>query len=164
VTTTSIAGATTTTPVTTSTSTTLPDPCASVPVGPTFASIECRLDDLGVSVGALGALTPRGPALRDRLGQATGLERTAHARCGGGDAKRAKKSLKAAFKKLGRLRAQLGAKGLKKLPGRDALLADVNAVRLDVRSLKSALSCPAAAGAAAGAPRSSRAPLSASAA
>jgi hypothetical protein len=46
-----------------------------VPRGPTFSSIECRLATLDGTVRGLGTGTP-GTGLRDRLGKAAGLERT----------------------------------------------------------------------------------------
>jgi hypothetical protein len=85
------------------------------------------------------------PSVRDRLGKADGLERNAHAFCAASDARHARKSLKGAFKKLGALRKLLKSKAASTVPGRDALLAIVEGVRLDVRTLKGSISCPAAA-------------------
>jgi hypothetical protein len=83
--------------------------------------------------------------LRDRLGKAAGLEQNARAFCVASDARHAKKSLKGAFKKLGALRKLLKSKASKGVPGRDALVADVDGIRRDVRALKGAIACPAAA-------------------
>jgi hypothetical protein len=120
-----------------------------VPVGPTFASVECRLADLGLTMSTLPDATPGVRMARDRLGTAITGTANARALCADGDARRAKKSLKTAFRKLGRLRAVLGSKAAKSIPGRDELRAAVDEVRTDVRALKAALSCPAAAGTAA---------------
>jgi hypothetical protein len=114
-----------------------------IPQGPTFESIECRFDDLRDGFGELDGVTPRAAALRDRLGKANGLERNARAFCANGDAKHAKKSLKSTFRKLGRVRALLGGKKLRSVPGRDVLLATVDGLRSDVRAFPGALSCPA---------------------
>jgi hypothetical protein len=109
---------------------------------PTFRSIQCRFDAFDTSVNALGDVTPRAPALRTRVGKANGLVRSADASCGAGDRRHAKKALKATFKQLGRLRAFLASKASNGIPGRDALLATVDGLRADVRTLKSAVSCP----------------------
>jgi hypothetical protein len=110
---------------------------------PTFASIDCRFEALGAAMSALGDVTPRAPVLRDRLGKADGIEQNARAFCAGGDAKHAKKSLKSAFRKLGRLRALLASKASRSIPGRDELLATVDSIRNDMRTLKGRVSCPA---------------------
>ncbi len=89
----------------------------------------------------MGGLGTPGTRLHDRLGKATGLERNAHAYCVGNDARHAKKSLKGAFRRLGKLRGLLTSKASKSLPGRDALLASLDAIRRDVRTLKGALAC-----------------------
>ena len=110
--------------------------------GPTFESIECRLDALNVAFGELEGVTPRARVLRDRLAKADGLERNGHAFCAGGDAKHAKKSLKSAFRKLARVRSLLASKKLRNVSGRDELLSAVEGVRSDVRTFQSAVSCP----------------------
>ena len=47
------------------TTTTLPDPCASVPAGPTFASLNCRLSALIAQVAAASELGARMTAMRN---------------------------------------------------------------------------------------------------
>jgi hypothetical protein len=126
----------------TSTTTTLPDPCATVAPAPTFESIECRLDALDIVVTALGSVTPRAPSLRDRLVKATDLAQQARASCLAGDHRLVKKSLKGSFRKLGRLRALLASKKTTGIPDRDELVATVNDLRSDVRALKGAVVCP----------------------
>jgi hypothetical protein len=74
-----------------------------------------------------------------------GLERNARAFCVASDARHAKKSLKGTFRKLGKLRALLASKAAKSVPERDALVATVDGIRRDVRGLKGAIACPAAA-------------------
>jgi hypothetical protein len=96
-------------------------------------------------VGALSDVTPRAPVLQTRLGKASGLADSADGSCRSGDRRHAKKALKGTFKQLGRLRALLAAKSSKTIPGRDALLATIDSLRSDVRTLKSAVSCPAGA-------------------
>jgi hypothetical protein len=120
----------------------LPDPCAGLASAPTFRSIRCRFDAFDTSVNALGDVTPRAPALRTRVAKANGLVRSADTSCGAGDRRHAKKALKATFKQLGRLRALLALKASNGIPGRDALLATADGLRTDVRTLKSAVSCP----------------------
>jgi hypothetical protein len=124
------------------TSTTLGDPCAQVARGATFDSLECRLDDLDEALQAASTTAPRADAVRQRLLQASGQEAQGRARCAGGDAKGAKKELKRAFKKLSRVRALLAAKTSKTIPGRDALKADLDGIRVDLKSIKSAVACP----------------------
>jgi hypothetical protein len=121
----------------------LPDFCSLVATGATFDSLECRLDAVGTAVRGLGAVTPRAPAFAGRLGQANDLEERARTSCRNGDLRGAKKTLKGSFKKLGALRGLLAAKKSRTIPGRDALVADVTAIRNDVRALKQRLSCPA---------------------
>jgi hypothetical protein len=122
------------------TTTTLPDPCASI--GPTFVSIECRLRDLADALNALGA-APRAAPLRNQLAKARGDERNGYAVCAGTDAKGGKRALKGSVQALGRLRALLASNRAKTVPGRTELLATVDQLRRDMRTLRSALSCPA---------------------
>jgi hypothetical protein len=124
------------------TSTTVPDPCAHVARGATFDSLECRLGDVDEALQAASTTAPRAGAIRQRLAQVTGQEAQARARCAGGDSKSAKKELKRAFKKASRVRALLAAKSSKAIPGRDGLKADIDGIRVDLKSLKSAVVCP----------------------
>jgi hypothetical protein len=94
---------------------------------------------------AAGSASPRAGVVRQRLGPAMALEARARVTCAGGDTKRAKKELKGAFKKLGRVRALLAAKSSKTIPGRDRLKGDLGGIRADLKSLKGAFACPAAA-------------------
>jgi hypothetical protein len=80
--------------------------------------------------------------MRNQLANARGSERNAYAVCAGTDAKRAMKELKGALRALGRLRALL-AKRSKTIPNRADILATVDQLRQDTRTLRSALSCPA---------------------
>ena len=113
---------------------------AGVTAEPTFLSISCRLDELDVEIVALGSVTPRTPKLRDRLGQATDLATDANVSCAAGDRKTARKALKGAFNKLGRLRKLV--KASKTIPTQAELLATAGALRVDVRALRATLACP----------------------
>ena len=108
----------------------------------TFLSIECRLTDFRAFANALADSTPGAPTLRTLLGKARDLERSGLESCRSGDVRATRRALKRTFLKLGRVRAVLGAKRSKTLPGRDQLRADLKALRLDVRSLKGNVSCP----------------------
>ena len=103
------------------------------------------MEVLGVVMNDLGDVTPRVSVLRSRLATAAEAERSARAYCVKGDRRHAKKLLVSAVRRLSRLRAVLGWKATKSLPGRNELLAAVDAVRADVRVLGATLVCPAAA-------------------
>ena len=128
------------------TTTTLPDPCTLVVAGATFDSLECRLGDVQAGVTALGSTKPA-PTAASRLAQAIELEKSARTTCRGGDAKRTGKLLKSAGRKLGKARGLLASKKGRKLSGSTALVGAIDGIRNDMRSLKSALQCPAAAAA-----------------
>jgi hypothetical protein len=90
---------------------------------------------------ALGAV-PRATAARNQLARARGNERNAYAVCAGTDAKRAMKELKGSVQALGRLRKLLAAKAAKTIRDRTDLMATVDQLRQDMRTLRSTLSCP----------------------
>ena len=141
ITTSSTLGTTTTQPGGPTTTTTLPDPCTLVARGATFDSLECRLADVDAGVKALGDVKPA-PVVASRLGVAIDLEQRARATCQGGDAKRTKKQLKGASRKLGKVRALLSSKSGRKLAGSAELVGEVDGIRGDMRLLKGAVACP----------------------
>ena len=101
------------------------------------------MDDLGVVVNALGESTPGAPTLQTQLGKARDLEGAAVASCQNADLRGTRRTLRAMFRKLGRARAVLATKKFKNVPGRDQLLAEATQLRLDVRTLKREVACPA---------------------
>jgi hypothetical protein len=86
--------------------------------------------------------TPRAASMRNQIANARGSERNAYAVCAGSDVKRAMQELKRSLRPLGRLRTLIAAKRAKTILNRVDLLATVDQLREDVRSLRSALSCP----------------------
>jgi hypothetical protein len=122
----------------------LPDPCANVPDGPTFLSIGCRLDDLTKTLQAIGDVSANAPKLRDTLAAAMDAGDSARTACQAADTRSAKRALKAALAKTAKLRMLLGSKPSRAIPGRDALLAEVRAVKIDIKALRKALTCPSA--------------------
>jgi len=119
----------------------LPDLCTLIPRGATFDSIECRLAELDGAVATLGNVDPSS-VVASRLGKVIELEQRARGTCRGGDARRTGKQLKAAFRKLQKVRALLSSKKGRKLPGSAALAADIDDIRGDLKSLKKAVKCP----------------------
>jgi hypothetical protein len=97
--------------------------------------------DVDDGLRALGA-TSRAAALRNQLAKARGSERNAYAVCAGTDLKRAMTELKGSVRALTRLRTLLAAKRAKTIAGRTDLLATVDQLRKDIRTLRDALSCP----------------------
>jgi hypothetical protein len=120
----------------------VPDPCDTVPQAATFESIACRLEVLDVTMAQLGSVTPNAPKLRDRVAQADDLALQAETACAAGDQRGARKYLKKAFGKLKRLRKLLASKTSRSIPQREVLIAVVDDLRDDLRSLRAAVVCP----------------------
>lgn len=126
----------------TTTTTTLPSGCTSVP---TFESLNCRLAEVLALVNAspdLGAL--QGP-LAKRVAQAKARKDKAEGRCQDGRTPPAKRLVgKAAGKAKGVVR-KLGSRKGRQVPDplRSDLVAAMTAIQTDLKALKSALACPA---------------------
>jgi uncharacterized repeat protein (TIGR03803 family) len=153
--TTSSTSTSTTAPVTTSTVGQLPNPttttlpsggCAATPVGPTFASIRCRLEALRADVNAESGLGAFQPKLVQNLDKAIARTDDARGLCGDGNAKKAKKRLQQVKKALTQYVHRLnGLPARKKLDAalRQSFVAAGEAITPDVGSLRSSLACPA---------------------
>ena len=85
------------------------------------------------------------PPFAQRLQKTRTSTATSRSSCQAGDKRGAKRGLKGGLKQLTRLRVLLKSKRGKALPTdvRTELLAAVQALRTDVRTLRSALVCPA---------------------
>ena len=126
---------------TTTTTTSLPDPCNSVSPGPTWASIVCRLAALRITVDALGDVAPTAAALRDTLQDASDLLDAARTSCDAADGKPAKRTLGKVVKKLVRTRKVLSSKRWRAIAERDALVTVARGLEEDGRGLRRELSC-----------------------
>ena len=161
-TTTSVTAATTTTssstlavstssaPVTTlpptTTTTTLAGGCATIPDGPTFASIRCRLEALRAATAATTVLGSLVPKLDQPLGK--GLDRVGEAQtqCASGDAKHPKARLKQVIRQLLQYSHRLrGLKARKTAPTnvREPLAGVADGIGRDATMLRRTLRCPA---------------------
>jgi hypothetical protein len=119
--------------------------------GATFSSLDCRLGAVGARVNDatdLGAIKPKVQTLIDR---ARGAIERAATKCSQPSLRGGRAGLKASIAKLGRLRALLRSRKASNVPEalRAELQADVDALRLDARTLKGLLRCPEDGGAAA---------------
>jgi hypothetical protein len=131
---------------TSTTSTTLPGDCAAVPVGPTFASIRCRLDalvdDTTVSGPSLANLTDKLLNALDKAG--TRLD-AARSKCAVSDAKHARSDLKKLVRKFiqysHRLRTQSARKKIAE-EVREPLAETGDQLRDDTSELRDSLACP----------------------
>ena len=115
-----------------------------MPVGPTFRSLNCRLEALLAQVAALepGKLQTR---LLELLGRAKERKEEAEAACLESDVRRTKKLLKQAGLKTVEAGRKLRSRQAKKAIAaelRDALRETLVAVRLDLRTLKRDVACP----------------------
>jgi len=130
----------------TTTTTTLPPTCNGVPRAATFASIDCRLDALVAEVSASTALGPLATRLQNQLQKARDRKEQADGFCRQPNVRRTKSALKKAIRKLvqvGKTLRSRKAQNSMPDPLRQQLLSDADAIRVDLRSLKSALRCPA---------------------
>jgi hypothetical protein len=135
-------------PTTTTTTTTLPPECMGIPRAATFASIDCRLDALVAEVNASTALGALAPKLQKQIQKARDRKEQADGFCRQPNVRRTK----GALKKTIRIMVQVGKtlrsrKAQRSIPDpvRQQMLTDADAVRVDLRTLKAKLQCPAGA-------------------
>jgi hypothetical protein len=130
----------------TTTSTTLPGECASVPVGPTFASLNCRLAALIAQVGASTELgTPRQSKISNALSKAKLRKEGAEAKCGESKLLGVKGQLAKAVLRVVAVKKTLGQQAARReVPAalRDELVATLNGLQADLRALRRSVRCP----------------------
>jgi hypothetical protein len=139
---------TTTTPTTThapTTTTTAPASCEGVPDGPTFASIDCRLDALLALLASETRLGAFGPKLVHNVEKAKARNLDAESVCAGSNLKKARKRLQQAATALvqyaHRLNGRPARKRLEPAVRQDFL--DRGApIEEDLRTLRGAVVCP----------------------
>jgi len=143
---------TATTPSTTSTSTTTTTTvptgtCATVPIGPTFASIACRLADLRTDTIAASALAPIADKLVHAIDKAIERNDLGAGACDEGSTKKAKKQLKKVVRQLiqysHRLRSRASRRKFDETI-REPLAAAADAIQADARTLKDDPGCASA--------------------
>ena len=131
----------------TTTTTTIPSgACDGVPIGATFASIDCRIAALRGGVAGESRLGLLQPKLLKSLDGAKTQNAGAEATCAGGDAKHARKQLQRAAKALQQFAHRLRSNAVrKKVPGevRDPFATASDAIQTDVKALRRSLACPA---------------------
>jgi hypothetical protein len=138
---------TTTTVATSTTSSTQPGFCASVPSGPTFPSIRCRLAALIAETQAASALGPLQDKALVPLGKGEDRAQLAEQQCAHSRTKQSKSRLKQVVRLLiqysHRLRSNAASK---KAPPevREPLAQAADAIQQDARTLRAALTCPLA--------------------
>lgn len=134
---------TTTTATSTTTSTTLPG-CAGVPVGPTFASLNCRLADLIAAVQAESQLGRLQPKLDRAAQKAKSRKEAAEAACDAGSQKKANRQLKKVVRKLIQFSHRLRSRSARrKAPEevREPLAAAADVIQADARALRDTVDC-----------------------
>lgn len=127
------------------TTTTLPDPCASVPAGPTFASLNCRLSALIAQVAAATELGTTGTRISKALTKAKARKEGAEARCAESKRLSVSGQLAKAFVRLAGARRSLGTpKARRTIPAalRDELSATLSGLQADFRTLRRNVRCP----------------------
>ncbi len=131
--------------VTTTTSTTRPAGCATQPVGPTFVSIDCRLDDLIAEVTADTALGVVQPKLLDQLQKAKTHKQQAESLCRQASKRRTRKALRPALNKIAQFLRTLKSRKARTIPqsDRDSLRAAADGIRVDMQTLQRTVQCPA---------------------
>ena len=142
---TSTTSTSTTAPLTATTTTTLPpDKCAGVPDGPTFASLDCRLEALIARVGAARDLAKLQPKLRDQAEKAKAHKEKAAALCRQASERRTRNALRPAINKMSQFERTLRSRRARSIPQalKDELLATAGGLLLDMRALQAALRCP----------------------
>jgi concanavalin A-like lectin/glucanase superfamily protein len=135
---------TTTTIATTTTTTTLAG-CDGIPVGPTFASIDCRLDALLTHLNAAPALGDLAAKLAHTVDKARQRKVDAEALCRTSNAKKTRKRLQQATKELTLYVHRLnGLAARKKLDPavRQQFVDEGTPIQRDLRMLRAALRCP----------------------
>ncbi|HJQ82643.1 MAG TPA: hypothetical protein VKA21_01100 [Candidatus Binatia bacterium] len=138
---------TTTTASTATTTTTLAGAaCATVPIGPTFASLNCRLAALAARIAASTEITKQQTQLVDQLGKAKERKNQAETSCAQSDAKHAGKRLKQAVRKMiqfgHRLRSNTGRRSMPAAL-RTELITTGDGIKADLQTRRKALACPA---------------------
>lgn len=153
--TTSSLAPTTAVPPSTTTTSTSPAPttttlaggeCTSVPPGPTFPSVTCRLAGLVLATESSTELGDLADKLLVPLGKAVDRSAEARDRCADGDAKRARARLKQVVRQLIQYSHRLRSRSARKRAPeavRAPLAAAADAINADVRVLRTALACPA---------------------
>jgi hypothetical protein len=136
----------TTTPGETTTTTTLPGECASVPSGPTFASLNCRLAALIAQVNASTELgTARQQKLSASLAKAKLRKEGAEAKCAESKTPAVRGQLiKAALRVVG-VKKRLGQTSARReVPEalRTELTETLNGLQTDLRALRKGIRCP----------------------
>lgn len=132
------------TTTTSSTSTTIAPGCAGVPVGPTFASLNCRLAALIAAVQAETQLGKQQAKLDKAAQKAKERKETAEAECAAGDAKASVKQLKKVVRKVIQFSHRLRSNNSRKnIPEevREPLAEAADEIQEDARELKTNLSC-----------------------
>ena len=128
------------------TTTTLPDPCASVPAGPTFASLNCRLSALIAQVAAsteLGA--PRQARISKTLAKAKLRKEGAETRCLESKLPAVKGQIAKAVLRVVGAKKTLGQTAARRnVPPalREELVGLLEALQADLRTLRRSVRCP----------------------
>jgi hypothetical protein len=118
--------------------------CAGIPVGPTFSSIDCRLDALIVAVGDEPALGTLQPKLVKTAQKAEARNQAGATACTGGDARKAGKQVKKVIRALIQFSHRLRSNSARKKVDaaiREPFIAAADAIQQDARTLKTSLSC-----------------------
>jgi hypothetical protein len=128
-----------------STTTTLPAGCAGVPVGSSFASIDCRLADLLAAVQAASQLRNLQAKLAREAESAKQRTDAAESACAGGGTKVARKHLKIGIRDLIQFSHMLRTTSAKRRvpePVRTPLVQAADAIKTDAQTLRGSLACP----------------------
>jgi len=117
-----------------------------VPDGPSFASIDCRIEQLLADVQAESRLGKVQQKLVNELQVAKSRKEDAETKCGSGDAKHARKRLQQTAQKLTQFAHTLRSNASrKKIPAevRDPLAQRADAIGGDAKTLRGQLTCSA---------------------
>ena len=123
--------------------TTVTAPC---PTANTFASINCQLMVLVERVNASLELGELKGTLQKQVKTAMKREERAESECGSGETRRAKAALRQAGRFVASFQARIGSRDGRfviRPEVREALLAAAHPIRVGLKGLRSALSCPA---------------------
>ena len=130
--------------VSSTTSTTLP-PVGCPPIGPTLASIACRVNDLLALVRASGGLGPLQPAFIERLETAQQAAADAGRACAAGQSSTARDALGRVDRQMILTRSRLRTRRARKIIPRalaEQIAGASRGISADVRGLRSSLVCP----------------------
>jgi len=137
---------TTTTTADSTTTTTLPGACASVPSGPTFESLNCRLAALIAQVAASTEIgTPRQSRISNNLTKAKLRKEGAETRCAESKTLGVKGQLVKAILRVVGARKALSSPGARTtIPAslREGLVAALSDLQVDLRTLRRNVRCP----------------------